>query len=799
MRKIFLMFVLIGLSIVQLFGQVPEKFNYQGILRNTSGEMIKNTSVTVRISLLQGSTTGIVQYSENHTVTTNNYGQFSVNIGGGTVLTGVFATINWLQPMFLKTEVANPAGGTFVDMGTTQLLSVPYALYAKNVENKDDADADPINELQALSISNDTIFLSNGGFVKLPADQVDDADHDPMNEIQDLNLSSNILTITNKTSPTQINLASYTGTNTDEQHLNLSGTVLSITGGNNVDLAPIQDGVDDADNNPTNELQNLTLTGDTLKISNGNRVVFPYDSSRWAINGDKLYYNTGNIGIGTSDPTSKLEVKSSGTGALFQVINANNDTVFAVYPDGVKVFVDSDAKGKVGGFAISGRTPTKAGVPVEYFRVTTDSTRIYVNDSIDSKGKVGGFAISGRTPTKGGIKDYFSINKDSTRIYVNDSLITKGRVGGFAISGRTPTKAGETSKFMDITKNNYFIGHQAGNSNTLGKYNSFIGYESGYKNSTGYKNYLIGYRSGYNNLSGFSNIFIGDSAGFTNNSGSRNVFIGNQSGTSNTIGENNTAIGLSSMLYNTKGNNNTALGWYSMAFNSEAEDNTAVGRQSLYSNMLGSDNTAIGTGALWQMPLSISNTALGYNAYTTSNIYWNSTALGANAQINASNKVRIGDVNVAVVEATSFFATSDGRFKNLVKAEVIGLDFITRLNPVIYTFDTQRFDEFLMKGVPDNKKKEIMNKKDYSQSMAILHSGFVAQDVEKAAKESGFEFSGVHHPENENDNYSIDYSLLTVPLVKAVQELNAKNVDQQKQIEALKSELEAIKTLLKKE
>ncbi|OFX82268.1 MAG: hypothetical protein A2W99_09430 [Bacteroidetes bacterium GWF2_33_16] len=150
-----------------------------------------------------------------------------------------------------------------------------------------------------------------------------------------------------------------------------------------------------------------------------------------------MYYN------GTVWTSIPQLITDTGAGeALFAVVNASGDTVFAVYPDGVKVFVDPDAKGKVGGFAVSGRTPTKEGGNVEYFRVTPDSTRIYVNDSIGAKGKVGGFAVSGRTPTKEyGIKDYFIVNRDSTRIYI-DSTASKGKVGGFAVSGRTPTKAG---------------------------------------------------------------------------------------------------------------------------------------------------------------------------------------------------------------------------------------------------------------------------------------------------------------------------------------------------------------------
>ncbi|MDX9695853.1 MAG: hypothetical protein RBT49_08685, partial [Bacteroidales bacterium] len=378
MKRIIVFCILATCLFIQALGQVPEGFNYQGTLRNSTGDLVKNTSITIKVSLIEDHTAGLVLFSEQHSVTTSDYGQFSIVVGKGSLLEGNFALIDWAQPMFIKTEVANPAGGAFTDMGTVQLISVPYALFAKNVLNKNDADADPANELQAISISNDSIFLSNGGFVKLPID---------------LDISS------------------------------------------------------------TNELQNLTLTGDTLKISNGNKVVFPYDSSRWAKNGSKIYYNAGNVGIGTTNPSSQLEIKSSATGALFQVINANNDTVFAVYPDGVKVFVDPTAKGSVGGFAVSGRSPGKANVEVEYLRVTPDSTRIYVNDTVSTKGKVGGFAVSGRSPGKGVVNDYLHVTKDSTRVYITETGI-KGKVGGFAVSGRSPGKMDKSTDYFNISGNN---------------------------------------------------------------------------------------------------------------------------------------------------------------------------------------------------------------------------------------------------------------------------------------------------------------------------------------------------------
>jgi hypothetical protein len=589
-----------------VFAQVPENINYQAVLRNNNGELVKNQNVTIQVSIIDVSSTGTVIYQEQHSKTTDNFGQVNLAIGNGVADFGTFATINWgVSEKFLKIEVNTGTG--FVNMGTTQFVSVPYALFAKNVENKDDADANPENE------------------------------------IQDLNLSGNTLTITNKTNPTAIDLAPFSGTNTDNQTLSLTDTDLSISGGNTVDLSPIQDGVNDADADPTNEIQNLILTGDTLKISDGNQVVFPYDSSNWAINGNKLYYNTGNVGIGTNEPNSKLEVKSSATGALFQVINANNDTVFAVYPDGVKVFVDASAKGSLGGFAVSGRTSTKAGENVEYFRVTPDSTRIYINED-STKGSLGGFAVSGRTSMKGTINDYLFVTGDSTRIYINEDS-TKGNLGGFAVSGRTSAKgssynylqvlsdstrifvkdsvagfgianleSGTSESFLNLNKQNYFIGHQTGGKVTEGIYNSMLGYQAGFNTSSGSNNLFLGYRSGYMNNSGGNNVFIGTESGYVNQSTFQNTYVGYRSGYE-LSGAANTALG-SMAGENASGGNNTFIG-------------SSAGRLAT-----GGNNTFLGQGAGYGFPdinMGVRNTYIGQAVGAKTNTGSYNVMLGFNS------------------------------------------------------------------------------------------------------------------------------------------------------------------------
>jgi|WetSurMetagenome_2_1015567.scaffolds.fasta_scaffold23638_3 trimeric autotransporter adhesin len=108
-----------------IFGQAPLSFNYQAVLRDAIGVIKTNTSANVRIDLLQGSPTGTSVYSESFTATTNTYGLINIQIGKGTVISGSISTINWGgASYFIKVSVDGSA------MGTSQLLSVPYALYA---------------------------------------------------------------------------------------------------------------------------------------------------------------------------------------------------------------------------------------------------------------------------------------------------------------------------------------------------------------------------------------------------------------------------------------------------------------------------------------------------------------------------------------------------------------------------------------------------------------------------------------------------------------------------------------------
>jgi hypothetical protein len=168
MKTFFTLLVLCFLG-YYVVAQTPQAFKYQAVARDNSGNVLASRAVSFRISIVQGTVSGPVVYSELQSATTNAYGLVDFQIGKGSSPSGNFSTINWgTGDYFVKVEM-DPAGGiAFQNLGTSQLLSVPYALRAKTVETE--SDGDPANEIQALSIAGTSLSLSKGGgTVTLPA------------------------------------------------------------------------------------------------------------------------------------------------------------------------------------------------------------------------------------------------------------------------------------------------------------------------------------------------------------------------------------------------------------------------------------------------------------------------------------------------------------------------------------------------------------------------------------------------------------------------------------------------------
>jgi hypothetical protein len=184
-----------------LFAQAPQSFSYQGVARGSTGLPLNNQTIGLQITILSGGVTGTIEYTETHTVITNQFGLFTAQIGNGTLVTGSFTGIGWgSNTHFVQVEMDETGGSNYQMMGTSQLLSVPYALYAEGVANADDADANPSNEFNTA-----------------------------------LALNGTNLEVTDLGGTLSLDLATFND-NTDNQTLSLNGMDLTISGGNTITL-----------------------------------------------------------------------------------------------------------------------------------------------------------------------------------------------------------------------------------------------------------------------------------------------------------------------------------------------------------------------------------------------------------------------------------------------------------------------------------------------------------------------------------------------------------------------------------
>ena len=361
MRKLIAVLFLFCGAIVH--GQVvPQGINYQAVALDQQGQPIPGVDIVgrpiddaeigVRISILEASPTGNVLYQEEHEVLTDQYGMFNLTIGQGLqVSADAFNTINWQGDKFLQVELSIENDGEFTLSAVQQLMSVPYAFLADKALNVDDADADPTNELQALSISNDTLYLSSGGYVVLPSDQINDADADPTNELQAISMSNDTLYLSSGgfvvLPPDQINDADADPTNEFQtitrngSTINLSGNGGSVTvfDGDYTNLtntptipSKTSDLVNDSgfltsevDGSTTNEIQTLSKSGSTISLSDNGGSVTVFDGDYNNLS------NTPSIPTSTSDLTNDsgfitTEVDGSTTNEI-QTLSKSGSTI----------------------------------------------------------------------------------------------------------------------------------------------------------------------------------------------------------------------------------------------------------------------------------------------------------------------------------------------------------------------------------------------------------------------------------------------------------------------------------------
>lgn len=492
----------------------------------------------------------------------------------------------------------------------------------------------------------------------------------------------------------------------------------------------------------------------------------------WLQNGDNIYNNNiGNVGVGISNPTGRMVVQGSSTAPdnlpLFEVKNKTGQSIFVVYPDSVHVYVKDDgSKSNKGGFAVSGRSNTKA-ITNNYLNVTPDQTRIYTSDPVS------GFGV--------------------------------GDVG-----------SGTAVNYMHLNPENYFIGHNAGENLVSGFNNLFLGYQCGKNVHSGSSNICIGYQTGFNGYNFLSeNIFLGNYAGYRTNSSS-NIFIGKEAGYNNVKGDDNIYIG------NQAGY--TSLGYDSVPSLSYHAMNTIIGSNAGKSLATLQGNTIIGASACKNSTNSFGSTIIGSNACLDGNLTY-STVLGIYAGANATGteniyiggscgRLNVGSNNVFIGNSIYSYASDHLNNKFILKSS-------TNIHPILFgdflsnqlvvngdSSDNTTALNFFVNGsagglfawsnVSDKKFKKnietIANPLDKVKQLrgvnfewndpkkfeSGIQMGFIAQEVEKVIPEV------VRIKEGD---YAMQYAPVTALLVEAIKE-------QQKQIENLNVEILKLKKKL---
>jgi hypothetical protein len=553
---------------------------------------------------------------------------------------------------------------------------------------------------------------------------------------------------------------------------------------------------------------------------------------------------TGAAGIGTVTPDSSslLEIRSTSKGVLIPRMTLAQRTAIASPATGLLIFQTNGTPGfyYYNGTAWAAVSPPCANTSLSNLKVTavnvallpaTDNARNLGSNTLRWKNlfESGDALINGVTVGRGlngssgdvaiGALTLASNNGGYQNTAVGDAAMQYNTTGGYNVaiglgalqtntSGFNNTAVGQRAAYFTTGSQNTALGQNALYTNITGNDNTAIGwralfstlnedgstavgYEALYYNTAGL-NTATGYQSLYSNTSGSNNTAMGYFSLYANVDGYNNTAFGNQALSANQSGYKNTAVGNQALDENS-GVENTAVGEVALWQNS-GDDNVAVGEQASYFNSFGSYNTAVGKSALFDNTTGDENTGVGYLAEPGAGTYSNTTAIGYFAIPTASNQVRIGNSSVTSIGGQVGWSTvSDGRVKKNIKQNVPGLEFINKLTAITYTLDLDAVDKIIQLPQPKDKDgKSIQPRQEDLDARKtkeqIIYTGFVAQDVEKAAKSLNYDFSGVDAAKNDKDLYALRYSDFVVPLVKAVQELSKMNDDKDAKIDSLQKQ-----------
>ncbi|HPW66216.1 MAG TPA: hypothetical protein PLS84_03930 [Salinivirgaceae bacterium] len=465
--KRFSLSILLCITLFAAATAQQQGFNYQASIQKQDGTTLQNKEVQLRISLINQNSNS-VYYSELQTSTTNNLGIVNLIVGQGEALSGNFANIPWSSAtVLIKVELKE--GSSYVNMGTSPIMSVPYAMYAATGNQGPQGPAGPQGPTGPTGQQGPTGPQGQPGPTGPQGPAGPQGQPGPTGPQGPAGPQGQ---------PGPTGPQGEPGPTGPQGATGPQGVSIQWLGSH--------------PNHPSNPTINQAYYNTTEKKS------YLYDGTLWqiitqdgqdAINAVTGTGTAGKIAVWNSETElTKLEsfnispnvevVSDTAAGIddpIFEVKNKDGEVVFGVYQTGVRIYVDeSNTKAAKGGFAIGGLSAGKNKTDDNaYFRVTPDSVRVLLRET-QGKAAKGGFAIGGVSAGKESSQDLFFINQDSARIYINTDS-AKAAKGGFAIGGVSADKGLPAKNIFVATADSTRIYVNADNSGKAAKGGFAIG------------------------------------------------------------------------------------------------------------------------------------------------------------------------------------------------------------------------------------------------------------------------------------------------------------------------------------